>query len=134
VSDTRAALAVDAVGLLGNWTVTDTVYCDSCAGGPRDAVLLRPNRAIYAVGDTMELKVLAPWRSGTVYCDVVRQGQTVVTQALTVKNFVGEMAIDVTPEMAGASELHAYALLPSGTFARGSTLRASATSTACSRL
>ena len=45
--------------------------------GASESVLLRPDGAIYRVGDTMGLTILTSQQRGTVYLDIIREGQTV---------------------------------------------------------
>ena len=45
-------------------------------------VLLRPERATYRVGETMNLEVLATESAGAIYLDITREGQTLSTRAL----------------------------------------------------
>ncbi len=49
-----------------------------------ETVLLRPDGALYRVGDTMGLTVLASPPRGTVYLDIIREGQTISTRAVDV--------------------------------------------------
>ena len=40
-----------------------------------ETVLLRPERPAYRVGETMNLSLLTSQQGGTVYLDIVREGQ-----------------------------------------------------------
>lgn len=71
-------------------------------------VLLRPQRAVYRAGDTMRLDVFSRNSTGTVYLDLVREGQTLSTRALTTANGRAQVDIDLTPELVGTLQLHAY--------------------------
>jgi anti-sigma factor RsiW len=84
-------------------------------------VLLRLDRAAYEVGETMHLEVLAG-QGDVVYVDVVHQGQTLSTHVAELHAGSAELALDVSPEMAGTLELHAYQVLPDGTLARDTRL------------
>ena len=44
-------------------------------------MLLRPEKPVYRVGDTMKLALFTTQPQGTVYLDIVRDGQTVSTRA-----------------------------------------------------
>ena len=87
-----------------------------------DSVLLRADRAAYLVGETMNLVALTPVEFGDVYLDIVKAGQTLSTRSTQVKNGKAEFAVDVTPEMYGTLELHAYKVLLDGTIVRDSRL------------
>ncbi|HER34409.1 MAG TPA: hypothetical protein ENO19_02950, partial [Halothiobacillaceae bacterium] len=85
-------------------------------------VLLRPERATYQVGDTMNLEVLATDRVGTAYLDVTREGQTLSTRALDLRDGRAVAAVDLTPDLYGTLTLHAYILRPSGDVVRDTRL------------
>jgi hypothetical protein len=83
-----------------------------------ETVLLRPDRAIYEVGDTMHLDVLTSVQSGRAYLDIVREGQTVSTRTVPIRDGRGEVAVDVGPDLFGTLELHAYKILSWGGIVR----------------
>jgi len=87
-----------------------------------DSVLLRTDRAAYVVGETMSLVALTPVESGDVYLDIVKAGQTLSTRSARVENAKAEFAVDVTPEMYGTLELHAYKVLLDGAIVRDTRL------------
>jgi len=87
-----------------------------------ETVLLRPDRAAYQVGDTMNLELLTNVPSGQVYLDIVREGQTVSTRSIEVEDGRGQAAVDLTPDLFGTLELHAYKILSSGTITRDTRL------------
>jgi anti-sigma factor RsiW len=75
--------------------------------------LLRTDKAVYDGGDTMVVKALA---SGgrPVFVDLVKDGQTLLTETLPVTNGKGELQIDLPPEASGTLQLCAYRLTPDG--------------------
>jgi hypothetical protein len=83
-----------------------------------DSVLLRADRAAYVVGETMNLVALTPVKSGSVYLDIVRAGQTLSTRSAKVAGGKAEFVVDVSPDMYGTLELHAYKVLLDGTVVR----------------
>ena len=87
-----------------------------------ETVLLRPDRATYKVGDTLNLEVLTNVPAGQVYLDIVREGQTVSTRSIQVDDGRALAAVDLTPDLFGTLELHAYKILSSGTIARDTRL------------
>jgi uncharacterized protein YfaS (alpha-2-macroglobulin family) len=87
-----------------------------------ESVLLRPDRAIYRVGETMVLTILTSQSSGTVYLDIIREGQTVSTRAVDIADGRAEVAVDLAPELYGTLELHAYKILRSGHIVRDTRL------------
>jgi uncharacterized protein YfaS (alpha-2-macroglobulin family) len=84
-------------------------------------ILLRPDRPVYRVGDTMTLTLLSS-AGGTIYLDIVREGQTISTRAVPIATGRAEVAVDLTPDFYGTLELHAYRLLDTGTIVRDTRL------------
>lgn len=87
-----------------------------------ETVLLRPDQPVYRVGDTMNLSVLTTASQGTVYLDIIRDGQTVSTRSLALSGGRAEAAVDLTPDLFGTLELHAYKILSSGSIVRDTRL------------
>ncbi len=87
-----------------------------------DSVLLRADRAAYVVGETMNLVAFTPVASGDVYLDIVKSGQTLSTRSARVTNGKAEFAVDVSPDLYGTLELHAYKVLLEGTIVRDTRL------------
>lgn len=104
---------------IGGREVTRTVTL-SADRGPAQ-VLLRLDRAAYEVGETIHLEVLAG-QGEVVYLDVLRQGQTLSTHVAELCAGRAELALDVSPDMAGTLELNAYQVLADGTLARDARL------------
>jgi hypothetical protein len=88
----------------------------------QQSVLLRPEKPVYRIGQSMALTVLTSHPRGSVYLDIVREGQTISTRAIDVENGRAEIVVDLTLEMYGTLELHAYKILPSGTITRDTRL------------
>ncbi|GAB4541323.1 MAG: hypothetical protein Kow0063_32090 [Anaerolineae bacterium] len=87
-----------------------------------DSVLLRADRATYVVGETMKLVVFTPVESGDIYLDIVKAGQTLSTRSARVVDGRAEFAVDVSPDMYGTLELHAYKVLLDGSLVRDTRL------------
>jgi 5-hydroxyisourate hydrolase-like protein (transthyretin family) len=85
-------------------------------------VLLRPERVSYRVGETMHLEVFTSAPVGTAYLDIVREGQTVSTRSLDIKDGRAEADVDLTADMFGTLELHAYKILTAGNITRDTRL------------
>lgn len=84
----------------------------------REALLLRTDRAVYRVGETLALEVLASGAGPAVYLDVVKGGQTLLTLSAPVKDGRATLAIDLTPDLAGTLELTAYQVTADGSALR----------------
>ena len=105
-----AKSGVDALRIAANdhrgSRATVTVPLLTRAGA--DQILLRANRAVFKAGEPIQLKVLSTRLEGTAYIDFVRNGQTILTRDLDLKNGEAELAVDATPEMAGTLDIDAY--------------------------
>ena len=85
-------------------------------------MLLRPEKPVYRVGETMHLTVLYSRPAGTVYVDIVREGQTLSTQRSSGK-WKGRAGGGFHSRTStGTLELHAYKILQSGTITRDTRL------------
>jgi hypothetical protein len=73
-----------------------------------DQILLRTDRAILKPGDRLNLHVLSTRATGAAYIDLVRNGQTVMTRDVDLVNGQADIAVTITPEMAGTLDLDAY--------------------------
>jgi len=112
-------LVVEARDADGNQTSRDLTLSGVFGS---DHLLLRPERAIYQVGGTLAAEVLASQPEGTVYLDLVREGQTMLTQAAALEEGRAVLALDLTPDLAGTLELHAYQVRANGTIVRDTRL------------
>ena len=73
-----------------------------------EQILLRTERALYRVGDRIQLRVFATKARGTAYLDIVREGQTLLTRDVDFQNGQAELSLVATAEMAGTLDLSAY--------------------------
>jgi uncharacterized protein YfaS (alpha-2-macroglobulin family) len=99
------SLHVEADDHRGNRT-TSNVPLENRSGD--DQILLRTNRGVLKAGDRIELKILATRTSGSAYIDIVKNGQTILTRDLDLQNRQANLALTVTPEMAGTLDINAY--------------------------
>ncbi|MFP4344384.1 MAG: MG2 domain-containing protein [Anaerolineales bacterium] len=73
-------------------------------------ILLRPERAVARVGETLHVDLFSPVGTGSLYLDIIREGQTVSTRALDPEDGHARVAIDLTPDLYGTLELHGYTI------------------------
>lgn len=85
-----------------------------------DNVLLRLNQAIYKAGDAMQMDIRSSAGLPTVYVDVIRGGQTLLTRALDLEKGQAEYKLDLPQEVFGSMEVHAYQMLYTGEIIRDS--------------
>jgi hypothetical protein len=91
-------------------TATKVVNLESTAGA--GAVLLRTDRAIAQVGQRLRVTVLSTAARGTIYLDVIKDHQTILTRAIPISSGQAATDLTLTPDLAGTLELHAYRILP----------------------
>ena len=77
-------------------------------------MLLWLDKAVYKPGEAVKLDVRSSAGLPTVYVDVVRSGQTVLTQWLDVKDGKADYALDLPQGLFGTLEIHAYQMLAGG--------------------
>jgi uncharacterized protein YfaS (alpha-2-macroglobulin family) len=73
-----------------------------------DQILLRTERAVYRAGDRIQLRVFSTKERGTAYVDVIKEGQTVLTRDLDIKNGRAELTLIASPDLAGTLDINAY--------------------------
>ncbi len=83
-------------------------------------VLLRLDKAVYKGGDSVKVDVRTSAGLPTVYLDVIKAGQTVLTRWLEVKEGKAEHTLDLPETVFGTLEIHAYQILQSGEIIRDS--------------
>jgi uncharacterized protein YfaS (alpha-2-macroglobulin family) len=85
-----------------------------------DTILLRTDKALYRVGENIKADIFTTKDSGTVYLDIVRENQTILTKSLRIKNGKGKLDWSLAPDCAGSLTLHAYRITPQGQIIRDS--------------
>ncbi len=70
--------------------------------------VIRTERSLYTAGETVKGEVLAASPTGAIYLDVVRDGQTIVTETVPLEGRRGSFSIDLPAEAAGTVSLYAY--------------------------
>ncbi len=83
-------------------------------GGGTEGLLLRTDKAIYRVGDRIVAVALAGAPTGTIYFDLIKDRQTMLTQAARLSNGRARVTISVGPELAGSVYLRAWKVARSG--------------------
>ncbi len=85
---------------------------------PDDAVLLRPDKVEYRIGDTMNIDIYVAGTAGTAYLDIIKGKQTFGLAALPVTNGVAQASLDVDGSLLGTLELNAYVIRDNGEIVR----------------
>ncbi|HEY3284478.1 MAG TPA: MG2 domain-containing protein, partial [Armatimonadota bacterium] len=99
---------------------TGSLKQDLYAGYASTSILARPDKAIYRVGDSLQLDVLTTTKTGTVYVDAIKDGQTMSTAAANIEAGKASVVVNLGPELAGTLELHAYQITKEGQIIRSS--------------
>ena len=82
------------------------------------SILLRPDRAEYRIGDTMNLDIHVAGNARTVYLDVIKGRQTFAMVSLPVADNLAQASIDVDGSLLGTLELNAYVINDEGNIVR----------------
>ncbi len=85
-------------------------------------ILLRTDQAMYKVGDTARATVLATRGKGTVYVDLLKEGQTVLTQSVELQSGRGQIDVALSSDLSGSIQMNAYQITPSSDIIRDSRL------------
>jgi hypothetical protein len=75
--------------------------------------LVRTDKAVYNGGDTLRLTALGGGRE-PIFVDFIKDGQTILTDTVAMKQGRGECRLDLAPEWFGTVELIAYRFRPDG--------------------
>lgn len=87
-----------------------------------DSVLLRLDKALAKVGESVNVTVLSPSGTGTVYLDVISGKQTMLTKSLDLKKGKGSLTLPLSADLAGSLEINAYRISRSGQIVRDTRL------------
>lgn len=71
-------------------------------------VLLRTDKSLYKVGESAYLVAYSPQGRATMYFDVLRDRQTVLTKSVDLKDGRADVNLALTPDLSGTLEIHAY--------------------------
>lgn len=89
------------------------------ASSDPDALLLRPDKAVYRVGDMLRATVFAPQgRHQRAFLDIIKEGQTMRTESLDLSAGRSEFAIPIDNSLAGTLTLSAYQVRGDGNIIR----------------
>jgi uncharacterized protein YfaS (alpha-2-macroglobulin family) len=83
------------------------------AAPSEEGIILRTSKSLTKTGDRITVSTISSVKGGTVYLDVIRNKQTILTRALEVKNGEAKLPLNMTDDMVGTLELRAYKILPS---------------------
>ena len=73
-----------------------------------DNLVVRTDRPIYLGGQSISLSILSTKPSGTIFVDVLKEGQVVYCASSTVNKGEAALNLDLPPELTGTLEVRAY--------------------------
>ncbi len=83
------------------------------------SLLLRTDRALYNVGGEVQaVAFTSPAERGTVYFDVIKDKQTMLTRAADVVNGQARLTFSLSPDLSGSVFLSAYRIMPDNNIVR----------------
>ena len=85
-----------------------------------DHVLVRTDQAIYALGDTVEVDVIATGNALHAYVDWLNEGQVVDMRTIDLKEGKGAFSMDLDLSLAGDNRVEAYVVDTDGNIVRSS--------------
>ncbi|MFT6628364.1 MAG: hypothetical protein ACJA1R_001625, partial [Flavobacteriales bacterium] len=91
-------------------------------GETGSALALVTDGSLYEVGDTLSLDVVTAASVPRAFLDVVRDGQTLLTSVIELNGGRGVYDLDLSPDLAGPLQLHAYFVTSDADIVRGTRL------------
>jgi len=112
-------IAVEAHGKAGDFSGTVTLPC-ARYGQYDQPVALALDRGVAKVGDEVTATAYTVGKAGFVFLDVVKDGQTMLTRTMPVKDGRARTSLTLGPALAGMVTFTAYRLSPSENIIRDS--------------
>jgi uncharacterized protein YfaS (alpha-2-macroglobulin family) len=81
---------------------------------PFPALLVRTDKAVYQAGQSAKVTILSPEKRNTVFIDVLKDNQTVLTHSVEVEEHQGSYSLGLPASLVGALKLNAYVISESG--------------------
>jgi len=75
---------------------------------PPDSLLLRTDRTLYAVGDEVLVDIFTGALGGSIFVDVIKEGQTLYSRSLDPEGGRTSVVIPLSQEMSGTLSVSAY--------------------------
>jgi type II secretory pathway pseudopilin PulG len=82
--------------------------------GTVPAFLLRTDKAVYQAGESAQVTILSAEKTGTIYLDVIKDKQTVLTRSVPLDNHKAEYALPLPAGLVGALKVNAYVITGTG--------------------
>ncbi len=79
-----------------------------------DSLLLRTDKALYTVGDSLKLDFYSTQPQGSVFVDIIKEGQTLLSRSAGLKEAHGHWEIPLDETLAGNLLIHSYLITRTG--------------------
>ncbi|PWU19026.1 MAG: hypothetical protein C5B50_07525 [Verrucomicrobia bacterium] len=110
-SETHQQLYIQAIDPAGrNATVTYSPDTER----PAPTFLLRTDKAVYQAGQNAQITILSPEKQNTVFIDVIKDGQTMLTRSVPLEDHKGTYSLALPASLVGALRLNAYLITQNG--------------------
>lgn len=83
-----------------------------------DSILVRTDKSLRRVGDTVSVTVISTRRTGTAYLDLIKDRQTYLSRALELKDGKATTSISLDALLAGTVQINAYVIGKNGVIVR----------------
>ena len=78
------------------------------------AFLLRTDKSIYQAGETAQVALLSTNKNDTIFLDVIKDGQTMLTRTVSLADHKGAYALNLPGTLTGPLKLNAYVITSDG--------------------
>ena len=82
--------------------------------GESPTLLMRTDKAIYQAGEIAHIGLLSTEMNNTVFIDVIKDGQTVLTKSVSLDKQRGEYSLSLPASLVGVLKLNAYIITEAG--------------------
>ncbi|SPE51099.1 membrane hypothetical protein [Verrucomicrobia bacterium] len=91
-----------------------TVVCRPEAKALTPAFLLRTDKAVYQAGESAQVTVLSPEKQNTLFIDVIKDHQTVLTRSVALENHQASYALAIPASLVGTLKVNTYLITQTG--------------------
>lgn len=109
VENDSLTIGVDATDEQGRSTQINRLFYRKFQPNINDSIILRTDKSIYQTGETLHATVLSRVNS-TIYLDISRFGQTVLTKTVEAVNGQASLSLDLPNDLTGTLQMHAYVI------------------------
>jgi len=115
------ALSVEVAAVTANGDTAARKF-DYDTGSSEANILLRTDKAIYKVGETLQIDAWVTGGYEHIFLDLVRKNQTVLTKTLQITDGKTQLLVDLDSELSEDLVVDAYMLADNGQFIRDTRL------------